>query len=160
RLIGLALAAILGPPVTGEWALELVLGFGRLTDTHSQWYRGSAGPLQALPPLSAAWAFACGALALVLACTSATSGGPRRVAGDGLEFDWRLVLTSGLIALGGFGGGSFIMGLYLLVSLNLFGRHWNEAFSSLAIPDWKHFLRLHIAPNGDLTIYPIGLERV
>jgi hypothetical protein len=52
------------------------------------------------------------------------------------------------------------MGLYLLISLNVFGRHWNEAFSALAIPDWKHFLRLHIAANGDLTIYPIGISRV
>jgi Calcineurin-like phosphoesterase len=160
RLIGWALAAMLGHPLTWAWVLVMGLGFVLLTDTHSRWYRGIAGPLHALAHLAAAWAIACGALALVLAWTTPAWIWPIPVAGYVFALDWRLVLTSGLIALGGFVGGSFIMGLYLLVSLNLFGRHWNEAFSSLAIPDWKHFLRLHIAPNGDLTIYPIGLERV
>ncbi len=40
------------------------------------------------------------------------------------------------------------MGLYLLLSLNLFGRHGNEAFSSLGVEDWKNFLRLHINEKG------------
>jgi hypothetical protein len=52
------------------------------------------------------------------------------------------------------------MGLYLLASLNVFGRHSNEAFSALRIEDFKHFLRLHIAPDGGLRIFPIGIERV
>lgn len=64
-----------------------------------------------------------------------------------------------MILIGGYIVGSFIMGLYLLISMNFFGRHSNEAFSSLAIQDWKNFLRLHIDPNGNLTIYPIGLKR-
>jgi hypothetical protein len=53
-----------------------------------------------------------------------------------------------------------VMGLYLLISLNCFSVHWNEAFSSLRIRDYKCFLRFRIAPNGDLTIYPIGLRNV
>ena len=65
-----------------------------------------------------------------------------------------LILTGGAIA------GSFIMGLYLFVSLNCFGYHVNEAFSSLRIQDRKHFLQLKIDANGDLTIYPIGIRRV
>jgi hypothetical protein len=52
------------------------------------------------------------------------------------------------------------MGLYLLVSLNGFGKHWNEAFSSMRIKSYKNFLRLRIAPDGSLTIYPIGLKDV
>ena len=36
----------------------------------------------------------------------------------------------------------------------------NEAFSSLRIEDWKHFLRLHIDDGGRLTIFPIGIRRV
>ena len=56
--------------------------------------------------------------------------------------------------------GSFLMGVYLLISLNIFGRHSNEAFSSLRIEDFKNFLRLHIAKDGILTIFPIGIERV
>ena len=54
---------------------------------------------------------------------------------------------------------SCIMGLYLFISLNVFKRHSNEAFSSLANQDWKHFLRMKIDANG-LTIYPIGINRV
>jgi hypothetical protein len=56
--------------------------------------------------------------------------------------------------------GPFLMGVYLLVSLNVFGRHSNEAFSSLRIEDYKNFLRLHIGPDGALTIFPLGIERV
>ena len=56
--------------------------------------------------------------------------------------------------------GSLIMGAYLFISLNFFGHHSNEAFSSLSIPDWKNFLRIRITSNGDLTIYPIGIPKV
>lgn len=37
--------------------------------------------------------------------------------------------------------------------------HFNEAFSSLRIQDWKNFVRLHISPSGDLEIYVIGIDR-
>jgi hypothetical protein len=56
--------------------------------------------------------------------------------------------------------GSTILGLYLLVSLNVFGRHSTEAFSPLRIEDWKCFLRLHIDRAGALRIFPVGLQRV
>ena len=52
------------------------------------------------------------------------------------------------------------MGIYLFVSLNFFGRHHNEAFSSLKIADYKNFLRLKIEENGDLVIYPVGVRKV
>lgn len=69
----------------------------------------------------------------------------------------------GLIVWVGVAGGligSTIMGLYLLACLNLTGRHWNEAFSSLRIRHYKNFLRLRIGKDGHLTIYPIGLKHV
>jgi hypothetical protein len=53
-----------------------------------------------------------------------------------------------------------IFGAYLLVSLNGFGVHWNEAFSSLRIADYKGFLRLKIDPQGNVTVYPIVVEHV
>ena len=43
------------------------------------------------------------------------------------------------------------MGLYLLVSVNVFGRHSEEAFSGLRIEDYKHFLRMHVGRTGALT---------
>jgi hypothetical protein len=53
-----------------------------------------------------------------------------------------------------------IMGVYLLICLNVFGKHWNEAFSALRIVDYKNFLRLRIGADGALTIYPVGLTNV
>ena len=62
--------------------------------------------------------------------------------------------------IGGYLCGSMIMGTYLLLSLNLFRRHHNEAFSALRIKHYKNFLRLKIAPNGTLEIFPIGVPHL
>ena len=65
-----------------------------------------------------------------------------------------------MVAAGGWLAGSLLTGVYLLISLNVFGRHSEEAFSAMRLQDYKNFLRLHIAPDGTLTIYPIKLPRV
>lgn len=72
----------------------------------------------------------------------------------------RFLTTSLLTFALGWGVGSLVMGLYLLLSFIVFGQHANEAFSSLRIEDYKNFLRLHINSQGQLTIYPIGIEKV
>jgi Calcineurin-like phosphoesterase len=36
----------------------------------------------------------------------------------------------------------------------------NQVFSAQSIPDYKNFLRIHLAADGALTIYPLGVERV
>ncbi|MDE1148853.1 MAG: hypothetical protein PW843_19985 [Azospirillaceae bacterium] len=66
-----------------------------------------------------------------------------------------------ILAIGIVGGllAATVMGIYLLISLNGFKLHWNEAFSSMRIEGYKNFLRLKIDPKGDLTVYPIGLVR-
>jgi hypothetical protein len=64
------------------------------------------------------------------------------------------------VFVAGYFAGSHLMGLYLLIMLNLCRRHWNEAFSSLAIADWKSFVRFHIAADGTLTLYALGLRKV
>jgi hypothetical protein len=70
-------------------------------------------------------------------------------------------MTGGaLIFAGGWLLGSMITGLYLLVSLNVFGRHSQEAFSSLRIEDYKHFLRIRVRQDGGVTIFPIRVDRV
>lgn len=51
-------------------------------------------------------------------------------------------------------------GLYLLVSLLGFGKHWNEAFSSFAHRGYKCMLRMRIDREGRLSIFPIGLNKV
>ncbi len=72
------------------------------------------------------------------------------------ESHWRFVF---LIA-SGYVVGSVIMGIYLLLSLTLFGLHRNEAFSALRIPHYKNFLRIRINPDRTLDIFPIGLQCV
>src|SRR5207249_1128708 len=71
-----------------------------------------------------------------------------------------LAMASGTVFLLAWAVGSIIMGIYLLVSLNVFGVHGNEAFSALRCEDWKNFLKLHIDSQGNLSIYPIGIDRV
>ncbi len=60
------------------------------------------------------------------------------------------------------GTGSFIagffMGAYLYISNRLLGMHINEASSSLASPNYKNFLRLHIHADG-VTIFPVGIKK-
>src|SRR5262249_7401366 len=69
---------------------------------------------------------------------------------------WIVLLTGALCGL----INPTIFGAYLLIALNGFGFHWNEAFSSLRIEDYKGFLRLKIDRNGNLTVYPIAIARV
>ena len=126
--------------------LGLIAAVILFTDTHSKLQRGLGGGLHGLAHLVAmlttGWA---GARLL-------ETWWP-----DGAR--WWIGVLAGL-ALGGAIVGPIILGLYLLISLNVFGRHGNEAFSALRIQDWKSFLRLHIDARGNLSIYPVGLRRV
>ena len=70
----------------------------------------------------------------------------------------RLLYASETLILGGFAAGT-LFGIYLLVTNRLFSFHEDNAFSSLRIPDYKNFLRLHLT-RGGLTIYPIGIRKV
>jgi hypothetical protein len=136
-------------PVAAFWALLLFFGFWLFTDTHSRTYRFVGGTVHALAHTAAVFLLGWGFTVLT-------------VSGFGLAFasTLQLLVAGLLIFIGGWVAGSVILGLYLLVSLNVFGRHHNEAFSSLKIEDWKHFLRLRIDAAGDLAIFPIGIERV
>jgi hypothetical protein len=51
------------------------------------------------------------------------------------------------------------MGTYLLISMNGFGRHAGE-FSALRCEAYKNWLRLHVAPTGDLHIHALGIDIV
>jgi hypothetical protein len=55
--------------------------------------------------------------------------------------------------------GSLLVAAYLLVAAR-FQVNVNELFAAQGIDDYKSFLRLHLATDGSLTIYPIGVERV
>jgi hypothetical protein len=55
--------------------------------------------------------------------------------------------------------GSQLVAAYLLIG-SRFGINLNELFAAQGIEDNKSFLRLHIAADGSLTVYPIGVDRI
>jgi hypothetical protein len=54
---------------------------------------------------------------------------------------------------------SIVVAVYLIVA-SFFGLNFNELFSSQRLEGYKGFLRMHLAIDGSLTIYSIGLRRV
>lgn len=150
RDFGAALKDVIGAAVSEPTALLWIsIVFTALilfTDTHPRWYRSIAGTLHGLAHLTAAFFIGWGA-----AVATVHIHPDRTVV---------LLVMGALVFVGGALAGPLVMGTYLLVSLNRFGRHSNEAFSSLSIPDFKNFLRLHIGADGALRIYPIKIERV
>jgi hypothetical protein len=74
---------------------------------------------------------------------------------------WPLPLVAAAVLYGPVAGlaAAQLTSLYLLVA-SQFGVNVNELFAGQGIDDYKIFLRLHFAANGDLTIYPIAVDRV
>eukprot|EP00929_Paragymnodinium_shiwhaense_P091221 TRINITY_DN51244_c0_g1_i1.p1 TRINITY_DN51244_c0_g1~~TRINITY_DN51244_c0_g1_i1.p1 ORF type:complete len:1150 (-),score=135.26 TRINITY_DN51244_c0_g1_i1:315-3764(-) len=54
---------------------------------------------------------------------------------------------------------AFLFGAYLAFA-SMWGRHFDESFSSLRIQNFKNFLRMHIDKEGTLHLYAIGVDRV
>jgi hypothetical protein len=129
--------------------MSFVAAFVFFTDTHVRWYRILGGITHAVAHLGAA--FALGWLALVV--TTRWFGMPFGGIGQ-------MLASAAITFVGGGIAGSVVLGLYLFVSLRVFGRHSNEAFSSLRIQDYKQWLRLRIDAAGALTIHAIGIDRV
>lgn len=134
-------------PGLALWCAGIVAAFLAFTDTHSRLYRVIGGFLHGLAHLAAMFAF--GWFTLYAAERWLGASGPTL---------WLLEAVA--MVAGGWFVGSLIMGLYLLISVNVFGRHSEEAFSSMRIEDYKHFLRLHVGRDGRLTIWPVKIERV
>lgn len=149
QAIGSVIHDALVQPASIYWVLAIFTGFLIFTDTYSKPYRLIAGPVHGFIHLLAVF-FVSWGVSYFLSD------------GRGIDFNSnnQLLLSGFLIFIGGWIVGSFIMGIYLFVSLNIFGRHHNEAFSALKTADYKNFLRLKISETGDLTIYPIGVRKV
>jgi hypothetical protein len=161
RITGMAIDTLANSPPTLVFVIVTVVGFIFFTDTHSVRYRLIMGGVHALAHVLAAFTIALVCVSFIATISTPESWRFSIPWGDfHFYLDTRMLLATVMIFIGGYVVGPFIMGLYLLVSMNVFGRHSNEAFSSLAMQDWKNFLRLHIDTNGDLTIYPVGIRRV
>jgi hypothetical protein len=147
--LGQALGDMLLGPGTIIASALLVLGMIGFADQRFGRGRWLAGLLHGVAHLVAALFVAWGAAWL----TGSVFGmDPLNAARD--------LVTAVLVFAGGFLLGPTLFGLYLLISLNGFGAHPNEAFSSMAIPDWKNFLRMKIDRDGRLWLYPVGIRRV
>ncbi|HET8947313.1 MAG TPA: hypothetical protein VFQ07_10045, partial [Candidatus Polarisedimenticolia bacterium] len=144
-----AARATVASPTGTFVVLGAVAGMILFTDVHSRWYRYVGGGLHGVAHLFASF---------LIGWATAHACHIRHPLEE--NSPWNLMLGTGMSFGLAWVAGSVIMGLYLLVSLNLFGFHRNEAFSALRCEDWKNFLKLHIDRRGDLTIYAIGIDRV
>jgi hypothetical protein len=147
--IGLIVNAALRQQIAAFWVFLVLASFWLFTDTHFRSYRIIAGTAHGLVHLFAAFLVGWGATVLTV-----------RMLGLSFGSTSQLLVAAAILLPAGWLVGSFVMGVYLLVSLNIFGRHSNEAFSALKIQDWKSFLRMKIDVLGNLTIFPIGIRRV
>ncbi len=145
------------------WALLLIGGFILFTETHSRWYRAVAGTLHALSHLSAVFFVGWIATAATVDISDTIGSLPMLGFFNGLDTSFasptQLLLGGLLVFALGWLVGPLIVGIYFIISLNVFGRHVGESFSSLRIADYKHFLRMKVDSNG-LTIYPIKFDKI
>jgi hypothetical protein len=148
RVLYLVTSGILNSQIALLWGVLLVFGFLFFTDTHDPRFKRWGGLTHAAAHLLAA--FLLGWFGFYAAET--WFGRPVNSIGQ-------IAITSTVIVVGGYVVGPTIMGLYLLVSMNRFRRHAGE-FSALKCEDYKSWLRMHVAPNGDLRIYAIGIDAV
>lgn len=144
-----SLTAALRDPVNGLWLLAVVAAFVFFTDTHERWYRVIGGVSHALAHLLAALVLAWLAARFTTEALGLAFGGIAQ-----------LLIAGALTFLCGGVVGGALLGLYLLISVQCFGRHANEAFSSLRIEDYKQWLRMRFGADGTLTLYAIGIDRV
>ncbi len=69
-----------------------------------------------------------------------------------------LLFAVEMIAFGGLAAGA-LFGLYLYASSRWWNQNHNDAFSAMRLDSHRNFLRMRIR-NDEVTIYPIGLDRV
>jgi hypothetical protein len=144
-----AVNAAIRDPLNGMWLITLFAGFISFTDTHVRWWRILGGAFHALLHMAAAFLVGWVALLLTVRGLDLYYGGVVQLLASAL-----ITVILGAVA------GSFILGVYLFVSIRILGRHSNEAFSSLRIQDYKQWLRMRIDAAGTLTLYAIALDRV
>jgi hypothetical protein len=141
-------SALLSPIGIALYGL-IFAGFVFFSDRRSKYFRRIVGTLHASTHIAAGFLiYWFGAYAAIT------------LAGLDPKSIPQYLMTGTIIFLLGAAIGSIILGIYLLISLNVFGMHRNEAFSSLRIQDWKGFLRFQITPDGTLHAYYLGFKKI
>ncbi len=134
-------------PFVAIWLFLIIASFIIFTDTHSRLYKWLGGLIHCCVHLISIFYIGWGAAFLSDLFLSGN---------DYIKFSF----SGSFTFISGWIIGSFIMGIYLLISMNIFGRHDEESFSALKIQDYKNFLRIHISEEGELTIFPIKIHKV
>ncbi|MEV4760580.1 metallophosphoesterase [Micromonospora sp. NPDC049559] len=77
------------------------------------------------------------------------------------HWPWPLPVVAAAVVYGPVVGfvAAEVVAAYLLVAGSL-GVNLNELFAAQGIEDSKAFVRMHIAPDGTLTAYPIAVDRI
>jgi hypothetical protein len=77
------------------------------------------------------------------------------------DWEWPLPLVAAAVLYGPAAAlvATQLTALYLLVA-SRFGVNVNELYAGQGIEHGKCFLRMHVARNGTLTIYPVAVDRV
>lgn len=146
---------LINEPIALLIVVGMLLGLVFFTDSNSTIYRRTAGTIHGLAHLAAIFVF--GWLGYLVGVWLTVKYHLVNLTYINLVWFFSVMAVS---ALGGYVVGSIIMGLYLFISLHIFKRHDNEAFSALKIEDYKNFLRLHIDAKGNLNVYPLKIEKV
>jgi hypothetical protein len=71
---------------------------------------------------------------------------------------WLALLLAEVGVVGGLAG-SFLFGLNLLVTCRWFNMNHNDAFSSMRLDSYRHFLRIRLE-DDEVTVYAVGLDKV
>ena len=140
-----SVASTAGAPSGLVWVVGILLAFVAFTDTHKPLYRWIGGLFHGSIHLAAALAISATTAHLLA----------QKAMNPVLD---RLVASLITFAVGYFVGAT-IMGLYLVISVVVFRRHGNEAFSSLKIEGYKNFLRMRLTEDG-LSVWAFGLDKV
>jgi len=77
------------------------------------------------------------------------------IAGIGVSI---FVFIALMIVLGALFGG-LVFGGYLIFALNSLGIQWTNAFSALRLTRYNNFIRLHIAADGGVHVYPMKIDK-
>lgn len=156
------LANVSDRPASAAWVLMVFGGFLAFTDTHVRWYRWVAGTAHGAMHLALALAGGIVAVGAKHAVYTADASNYFHAAGGlllSLGKALSLLAYVGALALWGYVMGAALFGLYLWVSVRLFGRHSNEAFSALQHDGHKNCLRMHVTERS-IEVFALGFDEV
>lgn len=148
-LLGGLLSTLPASPVFAAALVAWFAGFIAFAD------RPARGPSWLRARLRTLLGITHGLLQLALAVSVVALVLPSRTL-DPLAFLYTLATLVAWLAV----GNGLLFGAWVWLMFQVFGCHRDIAWSACRIPDWKNFLRLHVAADGSLSVYVIGIRRV